>query len=417
MSALVLCLPFAAASAREAVTDHALQSAPDFSDSAGITSTNEGGCAADTIGDNASVPYHSWTPADRSHSGCGGDPGPAGSSDVSKWTFSAEALALDRDGTASRTLVSLAPGTYPFGELPSIAGTQVLNSTDLNQGFSPGFRLSATYQIDSNYGVELSFLRVADWYAGQSLPTGNPLNWLIMSAPGFFQTQDYTYQSMAWDDSTDLYNGECNLRYNLSNRITLLGGFGWFQLNDNLQGLITPIDKFIPLWMYNPQNTLYDGQRFEKKAGGIPFPSPFTPTFWNTNVENNLYGLQVGADTILFERGRFSIDGLAKFGGYVNNAEEWTGVRMRKVVFPSSDSTDHPACVVEAGLQCKYRFTENLTFKFGYEVLWIDGVALAPGQIQETYSTYSPPTVTALGVNSGSSVLFHGADAGLQYSF
>jgi Protein of unknown function (DUF1551). len=67
-------------------------------------------------------------------------------------------------------------------------------------------------------------------------------------------------------------------------------------------------------------------------------------------------------------------------------------------------------------LQCKYQVIKGLALKVGYEVLWLAGVALAPGQIQETYTT-SPDIVSALGVNSSSSVLFHGATAGLEYSF
>lgn len=407
LSALALCLPFEAASAGEAVAAQSLDSAP-----AAILAAGAGAGAADMTGDNASVLYQFRTPAGLSQSDRDGDSGPARSSHSSKWTFSAEAVALARVGTAKQTLVSLAPGTYSFGQVQNMTGIQVLNSTDLNQGFSPGFRVSASYQADSNYGLELSFLRVANWSAGQSFPTGNPLNWLIMTAPGFFQTQDYTYQSMAWGYSTELYNAELNLRYKLSNRITLLGGFSWFQLNENLQGLISPIDRSIPLWMYNPQNTLYDEQQ-----NGPPFPAPFTPVFWNTNVVNNLYGLQIGADAILFEHGGFSMDGLVKLGGYLNNAEQSTGVRMTKIVFPSSASTVRPACAVQASLQCKYRLTEHIALKVGYEALWLDRVALAPGQIQETVSTYTPPTVTTMGVNSGSSVFFHGTSAGLVYSF
>ena len=51
--------------------------------------------------------------------------------------------------------------------------------------------------------------------------------------------------------------------------------------------------------------------------------------------------------------------------------------------------------------------------KIGYEVLWLAGVALAPGQIQETYTN----PVHALSVNSDSHVLFHGGTAGLEISF
>jgi hypothetical protein len=43
---------------------------------------------------------------------------------------------------------------------------------------------------------------------------------------------------------------------------------------------------------------------------------------------------------------------------------------------------------------------------------------LAPGQIPETFSNTQPPgSVASLGVNAGSGVFYHGATAGLEYSF
>jgi len=72
----------------------------------------------------------------------------------------------------------------------------------------------------------------------------------------------------------------------------------------------------------------------------------------------------------------------------------------------------------EASLQVKYQLTNGLALKAGYEVLWLDGVALAPGQIHETYTApTTPPNVRALGVNCRSNVLFQGATFGLEYSF
>jgi hypothetical protein len=55
--------------------------------------------------------------------------------------------------------------------------------------------------------------------------------------------------------------------------------------------------------------------------------------------------------------------------------------------------------------------------KVGYEVIWLQGVTLAPGQIQDTYVITDPKTVQALGVNCNSGVFYHGATAGLEYSF
>lgn len=331
-----------------------------------------------------------------------------------RWTVSAETIVFDRVGTANRTLVERVPGDVSFAKVPTTPGTPALNSTDLNQGFSPGFRVGVTYHADSNYGLELSFFRVSGWDSTRSIGPDNPPNWLVMRAPGFFQTQDFSYQSMTWDYSTELFNTELNVRYNLSRRITVLAGFRWLQLNENLQGTLPPPDRILPIWKFDPNNNLFDVARIENLPG-IPATGTFPP-FWNTSTTNNLYGLQIGADGKLFERGRFSIGGLIKVGGYWNHASESTGVSLEKVVYSTGAKTDHAAFVGEAGLQCKYQFTRGLALKLGYEALWLYGVALAPGQIQKTYEI-GPASVTTRGVNCDSGVLLHGGTAGLEYSF
>ena len=68
-------------------------------------------------------------------------------------------------------------------------------------------------------------------------------------------------------------------------------------------------------------------------------------------------------------------------------------------------------------IQLKYLITNGLSIKVGYELLWLNKVALAPGQISQTYSGQNPTSVTATGVNTGSSVLFQGGTVGLEYAF
>jgi hypothetical protein len=342
----------------------------------------------------------------------GNDTDPSRSSQPPRWTVSAEAIVFDRVGTAKYLLVERVPGSVLFYNIPTTPGTPVLNSTDLKQDFSPGFRVGATYHLDSNRDVSLSFFRIANWDSTRSIGPDNPLDWLVMRAPGgFFQTQDFTYQSMTWDYSTDLYSAELNVQNKFSNRITMLAGFRWLQLYENLQGTIPPADRIQPLWKNNPAADLAYVAWYENQPGGTTAPE--YPPFWNTSTTNNLYGLQIGADAKLFERGHFSINGLIKVGGYWNHASESTGVSIKKVVYNSGASTDHLAFVSEAGLQCKYQVTSRITLKLGYEALWLSGVALAPGQIQETYTN----PVSALGVNSNSHVLFHGGTIGLEFSF
>jgi hypothetical protein len=336
------------------------------------------------------------------------------SSHPRRWTFSAQTIVFDRVGTANRTLVERVPGNVSFAKTPTTPGAPALNSADLNQGFSPGFRVGVTYHADSNCALELSFFRVSGWEFSRAIGPDSSPNWLVMRAPGFFQTQDFSYQSMAWDYSTELYNAEFNVRHKLSRRITVLAGFRWLQLNESLQGTIPPPDRTLPIWKFDPNLNLFDVARLESLRG-IPAPGAFPP-FWNTSTTNNLYGLQIGAEGKLFERGGFSIDGLIKVGGYWNHASASTGVSLEKIVYPTAARTNQAAFAGEAGLQCKYQFAMRLALKAGYQALWLYGVAVAPGQIQETYET-GPAAVTALGVKCNSGVLLHGVTAGLEYSF
>ena len=58
-----------------------------------------------------------------------------------------------------------------------------------------------------------------------------------MKAPGsFWQTQDFPYQAMEWNDTTSLYSVEANGRLSVSPRVTLLAGLR--QLADETGALL-----------------------------------------------------------------------------------------------------------------------------------------------------------------------------------
>jgi hypothetical protein len=326
-----------------------------------------------------------------------------------QWTVSIEGIVLERLGGANRTLGARVPGTVPFLATSIAAGTEVFNSNQFQQGFSAGPKIRLMYHNDSGYGVELSYFNVFAQTATHSIGPDNPADWLVMKAPGgFWQTQDFPNQAMVWSASTNLYSAEVNGRFDLSRRVTALAGFRWFQLNDNLQGTLTPADRTAPTW----KTTCPLCNLFQVTPDG---PIGNLPPFWNAGTTNNLYGVQLGLDGKILEFGRFSLDGRITIGLFDNNAEQSTGVSIAKVVHPTTATANGVAFVSEASLQLKYRVMQGLSLKAGYEVLWLVGVALAPGQIKETFA--SPSVVRALGVNHGSNVLFHGATFGLEYSF
>lgn len=332
----------------------------------------------------------------------------------SQWTVSEEALIFDRVGTAKWVLVERVPGATPFLSVPTTPSTPVFNSGDFNQGYAPGLKLGLDYHVDHNYDLLLSFFYIGTWDSAKSVGPDNPLNWLEMKAPGvFFQTQDFAYQSMQWDYSTQLYNAELNIQKKVSDRVRMLAGFRWLQLRENLQGTIPPADTFQPAWKNtDPLSTLFDVAKITTGSS-----APAYPPFWNTSTANNLYGFQVGVDGKIFEYRRFSINGSIKGGAYLNHASELTGVSLAKTVYESGASDNRAAFVGEGGLRCEYQVTRAITLKFGYGVLWLSGVATAPGQIRETYIFYSPTRVETHDVSSNSNVLFHGATAGLEFKF
>lgn len=329
---------------------------------------------------------------------------------ASRWTVSAEAIGLTRIGGADRTLVERVPGAVPFLLTATTPGVEAFNGDDFPQVFSAGPEITLIYHDESGYGAELSYFNIFERSVTKTIGPDTPADWLVMRAPGvFWQTQDFPYQAMAWESGWSLYNAEANGRLDLSRRVTILAGFRWLQMNDELQGTLPPPDVVAPTW----KSTSPGANIFQIPAGGTPAGK--YPPFWNTSARNDFYGFQIGVDGIIMEYGRFSLDGTIKTGIYDNNAGQTTGVSLQKVVYPSEATTDRAAFVGEAGLQLKYRVLKDLSIKAGYEALWLDGVALAPGQIKET--SIAPSNVRALGVECGSDVLFHGAKVGLEYSF
>lgn len=327
-----------------------------------------------------------------------------------RWILSIEAIALQRAGGVDRTLVERVPGTVPFNATFATSGTEAFNSNQFQQGLFAGAKIGLLYRYDSGFSVEASYFSTSTGSASNTIGPDSPADWLVMRAPGaFWQTQDFANQGMTWSDTTNLYSAEINGRWKLSGGVTVLAGFRWLQLNDRLVGTLTPPDATQPTW----KQTCPTCDIFHITAGD---PAGVYPPFWTTATTNNLYGVQVGVDGKILERDRFSLDGILKLGLFDNNATQSAGVSLQKVVHPASAQTNRVAFVGEAGLQLRYRLSEELTLKVGYEALWLDGVALAPAQIQQT-DTSPTGVVSALGVDTGSNVLFQGVTFGLERAF
>lgn len=345
----------------------------------------------------------------------------------SRWKLALEAIALGRSNSSTKqTLVSKVPGTESFLATTTAEGTEALNSNQFQQGVAVGPKFTATYQVHPGYEWELTYFNVLNLHASMTIGPENPLNWYVMKAPGtfpsFWQTQDFPNQGMTWGSTTNLYNAELNARFANSKHLNWMAGFRWIQVNDSLVGSLTPADRNVPAWKAAPypcgfsldHPTLVEINGCPGAAGAAV--SGYPP-FWVTSTTNNLFGLQAGAEGIVLESGPWSLGGAFKAGIYANRATQSAWVSMQKQVYYASATRSGSAFAGEGRIEVRYLIGTGVAVKLGYEFLWLDRIALAPGQISQTYSGLNPTSETATGVNTGSNVLFQGATLGMEYAF
>ncbi len=180
------------------------------------------------------------------------------------------------------------------------------------------------------------------------------------------QPVDQQVVSYGW--ASRLYNVELNARWNPLCDLTLLAGFRWAQYQD----------EFAEEYVFDKQ------------------------------TRNDLYGFQVGADARLWQRGCFSIEGLCKAGIYGNHAHQTAMTTPIIEQIPSihySVSGTHADFIGELGLQARYQVTRRFAVRAGYELLWLDGVAMSS----------APGLGVPLDMNS--TVFYQGATGGFEFSF
>ena len=111
--------------------------------------------------------------------------------------------------------------------------------------------------------------------------------------------------------------------------------------------------------------------------------------------------------------GRFGWEATGKAGIFGNAAQETQSVTdfpnfaLRPTV---SSSGSEVAFVGELNLSALYRLTDVWNLKAGYNVMWIDGLALAPDQLDFNFAT--SPSGNQL--QNGGAMFLHGVNVGLE---
>jgi hypothetical protein len=250
----------------------------------------------------------------------------------------------------------------------------------LNFSFAAGPQIYCTIHGTGNWDVEVGYLGIDGWNAAAyRVEAGNGIQF---AAPGFVTAPVAAGEALRFDYFSRLYTTEANLKNRFNDWLTLMAGFRWAMLAER-----------------------FEGSYFQ------PPPVNAATYFWQNQVDNQLYGFQIGGQAVFLDTGRLRIAATAKGGLYGNVAfQQTTGTPPGA---PAVSATDHcVACLGEASFTALWQASEHVAWRIGYQALWLDGVALSPNQIHLTNVTTGEARVDA-----ADTVFFHGAVLGFEITY
>ena len=169
----------------------------------------------------------------------------------------------------------------------------------------------------------------------------------------------------------------------------------------------------------------FDEDFFFRTSTNGDYVNNVNDIYYDTDIENNLVGFQVGGNVEYCIFPKWKVVGGTRFGIYGNSISQRqqiyglagaayanTGAYLNEDYDIRTTKTD-VAFLGQLDLGLEYCINCCWSVGFGYRVISVTGVALAPQQIPYDYSDYADAGY----IDSNSSLILHGAYARLQYNF
>jgi hypothetical protein len=301
--------------------------------------------------------------------------------DKGLWTGRADALILWRNAPAAQPLFSYYEN-----------GPNALNAKQLDSLAAVGPRVSLFRRDAHNCNTwwEGTYIYSGSFVSNKQLPY-SPGAYQIPS-PGIFGNTPVQLDTAQARLVGSLQSAEANRRWALGSCTQILAGFRWIQWQENL----AVSDAY---QLADPQNAGAD--------------------FYNTNCFNDLYGGQIGLDTLLWQpSNHFRIEGLVKAGAFYNTAKQSSSIVQQNAVAPYNNAVgvgESPATCSfagELGLTGVVPLCCNWDFRFGYFGLWLSSIAQPTGQLTGQTLSALQPTIGTL--STSGSVVVQGLSLGLE---
>ena len=268
----------------------------------------------------------------------------------------------------------------------------LLSSSDLNFDWSPGVRALFGFRLCGCWGVEFGYFGLFNARASEDFVQPNPN--VDVTLPGDLGVASNVFHDgvrVRVDYVSRLQGAEVNFPYcccweccdgGRAGSTEWFAGFRYLSLREHLR---------------------ISGER---TVAQLPETG-----FYETESRNDLFGAQLGA-RIRRCLGQFSWEATGKAGIFGNQA----GQEQVFIDFPNfplrpqtSASGGSTAFVGELNLTGIYQLNRVWALRAGYNLMWIEGVALAPDQLDFTFTSTS-----GTGLNRSGSLFLHGVNVGLE---
>jgi hypothetical protein len=301
---------------------------------------------------------------------------------------SVEALFFKREDTgAGQPLTS-----------QGIAGPIVLNTNQFDLNTTPTFRFTGMLQFRSMGNLEFTYYGLA--YSQNQQQVNDPTNNLYSAFSqfgtdppgGFLEDSNAAYQRMEFGST--FHSFEANYRRhwqgpNCRLQGSYLMGARYFQLQESFD--------FVSV------STVNAGQMRSSTATG-----------------SNLTGAQVGGDVwvCIIPGLRAGFEGKAGLFGCRDSQTTRITATSLAVPYVETAGSNDLAFLGDAAFYLTYRVNYQINLKFGYNFLYVDGVALAT----ENFNS-RPPNAFVNGsnrvalLNDNGNLFYHGASVGLEYNW
>ena len=261
----------------------------------------------------------------------------------------------------------------------------LISSGDLSFGGASGIRAGLGARLHDRWSVEFQFLGGLNHVATADVSGTNNLALpgdLGLTVNNFYLADEASvrYESQINSPEINFVYCRCSCDPEICDSCELFGGFRYLELNEEL-GIRS-----------------YDIQESTSR--------------YRVRTFNNLYGGQLGVRGRR-ARGRWSLESTCKAGVFVNQSSQvqdpiydFPGIQFRG---RRSSADNDTAFVGEVNLTAIFHIDTVWGIRGGYNAMWIEGVALAPDQLD---FTNTPASGTGILTEGG--VFLHGVNFGLE---